>query len=139
VRLNACISRTFVNSPPPVLQCVAVCCSVLQCVAVCCSVLQCECSHVSVACSLILPTLRCIVMLCVAVCCSVCCSVLQCVAVCCSMFKFTHVYLSHFCQSFRLTTAYLLLLFFTNLSTHSVNCNALQRVAVRCSVCCSVL
>jgi len=25
----------------PVLQCVAVCCSVLQCVAVCCSVLQC--------------------------------------------------------------------------------------------------
>jgi len=26
----------------PVLQCVAVCCSVLQCVAVCCSVLQCE-------------------------------------------------------------------------------------------------
>jgi len=27
--------------PLPVLQCVAVCCSVLQCVAVCCSVLQC--------------------------------------------------------------------------------------------------
>jgi len=26
---------------PPVLQCVAVCCSVLQCVAVCCSELQC--------------------------------------------------------------------------------------------------
>ena len=38
---------------PPVLQCVAVCCSVLQCVAVCCSVLQCV---------------------------AVCCSVLQCVA-----------------------------------------------------------
>jgi len=33
----------------PVLQCVAVCCSVLQCVAVCCSVLQC----VAVCCSAI--------------------------------------------------------------------------------------
>ena len=40
---------------PPVLQCLAVCCSVLQCVAVCCSVLQCV---------------------------AVCCSVSQCVAVC---------------------------------------------------------
>jgi len=28
------------HTPPIVLQCVAVCCSVLQCVAVCCSVLQ---------------------------------------------------------------------------------------------------
>jgi len=45
------------TSLSPVLQCVAVCCSVLQCVAVCCSVLQCV---------------------------AVCCSVLQCVAVCCS-------------------------------------------------------
>ena len=43
------------NSKVPVLQCVAVCCSVLQCVAVCCSVLQCA---------------------------AVCCSVLQCAAVC---------------------------------------------------------
>ena len=42
------------NSLSPVLQFIAVCCSVLQCVAVCCSVLQCV---------------------------AVCCSVLQCVAV----------------------------------------------------------
>jgi len=47
----------------PVLQCVAVCCSVCHCVAVCCSVLQC----VAVYCS---------VLQCVAA----CCSVLQCVA-----------------------------------------------------------
>ena len=40
----------------PIVQCVAVCCSVLQCVAVCCNVLQ----WVAVCCS---------VLLCVAVCC----------------------------------------------------------------------
>ena len=33
--------RALTHSRTPVLQCVAVCCSVLQCVAVCCSVLQC--------------------------------------------------------------------------------------------------
>ena len=55
----------------PVLQCVAVCCSVLQCVAVCCSVLQCV---------------------------AVCCSVLQCVAVCCSVLQCVAVYM-HCCTS----------------------------------------
>jgi len=61
---------------PPVLQCVAVCCSVLQCVAVCYSALQCA-------------AVRCSVLQYVVVCCSVlqcvavCCSVLLCVAVCC--------------------------------------------------------
>ena len=61
----------------PVLQCVAVRCSVLQCGVVWCSVLQCDavsclratfCEHGSV--------LQCV---------EVCCSVLQCVAVCCSV------------------------------------------------------
>ena len=73
----------------PVLQCVAVCCSVLQCVAVCCSVLQCVVVYRSVVqCG----TVWCSVLQCVAVCCSVlqcvavCCSVLQCIAVhCCAL------------------------------------------------------
>jgi len=74
----------------PVLQCVAVCCSVLQCVAVCCSVLQC----VAVCCSVLLS--RSVSSFtgcsdeipmnytCDAV---TCCSVLQCIAVCCSVLQ----------------------------------------------------
>ena len=54
----------------PVLQCVAVHCSVLLCVAVCCSVLQCVAVCYSV--------LQCVI---------VCCSVLQCVAVSCSLLR----------------------------------------------------
>ena len=52
ITLQTCL--VFIEPPRdvPVLQCVAVCCSVLQCVAVCCSVLQCV---------------------------AVCCNVLQCV------------------------------------------------------------
>ena len=60
----------------PVLQCVAVscsvlqyvamCCSVLQCVAVCCSVIQYRASHLQQA-------------SCCKSCVAVCCSVLQCV------------------------------------------------------------
>ena len=67
----------------PVLQCVAmrcsVCCSVLQCVAVCCSVCQlcCNCER-STSCGL---------NTCVAVCCNVLQCVLQCVAVCCSVLQ----------------------------------------------------
>jgi len=57
VSLWRVLSTVEVEQEHPVLQCVAVCCSVLQCVAVCCSVSQCV---------------------------AVCCSVLQCVAVCCS-------------------------------------------------------
>ena len=79
---------------PPVLQCVAVCCSVLQ---VYCSVLQCVAESKTFSCdaSQIASLLVCcphpLVLQCVAVCCSVlqrvavCCSVLQCVAVCCSV------------------------------------------------------
>jgi len=63
--LNSAVDLSCVA---PVLQCVAVCCSVLQLAVVCCSVLQC----VAVCCS---------VLQCVAV----CCSVLQYVAVCCSV------------------------------------------------------
>jgi len=53
-------SSVGTRSRTPVLQCVAVCCSVLQCVAVCCSALQCV---------------------------AVCCSVVQCVAVWCKCFR----------------------------------------------------
>jgi len=75
----------------PLLQCVAVCCSVLQCVAVCCRVLQCVTWR-----DLMIPPAQCrmqalFLLNCVAVCCcvlqsaAVCCSVLQCVAVWCSV------------------------------------------------------
>ena len=63
-------SSVGTRSGTPVLQCVAVCCSVLPCIAVCCSVLQCVAVHCSV--------LQCIAL---------CCSVMQCDAVWCSVMQ----------------------------------------------------
>jgi len=60
----------------PMLQCVAVCCSVLQCVAVCLH-LRDDIDTQVVAIQLLWPVLQRV---------AVCCSVLQCVAVCCSVF-----------------------------------------------------
>ena len=59
----------------PVLQCVAVCCSVVHCVAVCCRVVQCEVKE----CSWVAEEGVCDVPV---------CSVLQCVEVSCSVVQF---------------------------------------------------
>ena len=67
----------------PVLQCVAmrcsVCCSMLQCVAVCVSSAAAVRDPQVAGSTPVLPR--------VAVRCSVCCSMLQCVAVCCSVYQ----------------------------------------------------
>jgi len=88
----------------PLLQCVAVCCSVLQWVTVSCSGLQCETKsdgrHGSDGEHCLSGDDRCSVLQCVAVCCSVlqcvavCCSVLQCAAVCCSGLQCAAVFCS---------------------------------------------
>ena len=113
-------------TPPPMLQCVAVRCSVLQCVLQCVAVWAAVSSaslHLGFVYLLPLLHLCCSVLQCVAVCCSVsqcvavCCSVLQCVAVCCSVHTSA---LSIFCLSYT---------YFT------VCCKCvLQCVAVCCSV-----
>jgi len=77
VRLT--FSSTAAVRIDPLLQCVAVCCSVLQCVAVCCNVLQC----VAVT---ILST--------AAVWIGPCCSVLQCFAAYCSALQCIAVHCS---------------------------------------------
>ena len=56
----------------PILECVAVCCSVLQCVAVCCSVLQVSQDAAVLCCSEVQSV-------------EVCCGGLQCLSGCCSV------------------------------------------------------